>query len=59
MAAGKQISDEQTLLSVELLATAQVAQGAKVSAKTIYRSRRAKCLSSNLAVVQAGFPPYL
>ena len=37
MSAGKQISDEETLLSVELLTIAQVAEWAKVSTKTIYR----------------------
>lgn len=37
MTAGKVPSDEELLLSVELLTIPQVAQWAKVSAKTIYR----------------------
>ena len=37
MSAGKPMSDEEMLLSVELLTIAQVAAWAKVSTKTIYR----------------------
>ena len=37
MPAGKQLSDEETLFSIELLTIAQVADWAKVSTKTIYR----------------------